>query len=356
MADYNKLINEVKSKLAALNSPDSELKKLYKQAIEQSKTEYNAKQAELLQELKQAENDSSAKSLIKKKNNQQKAESSGLSGAGINAVIDESRKDKLNSEITELEADIAEEQSELDSEYKDSDAKLTVEQEKAIVKEQTSLEKELERLETAKAKASADAIEATEKQAEKEAKEKAEAEKSAKYKPTISAKELAKTLISRFSGKAEALKAYLDELTAENDFDEDYLKDLMFSFKAYGWGADEAVETKPENEKTNSLVDESKLVFESKAVYKDLYEKVYKTFKKQGSRGPNLTEKAAKFAQIGQMDFFYKSTATTDEFEALCKAVNMSDSDIADYYKRVEFFDTHDLKGEKLILGEYLDK
>ncbi|MDD2268306.1 MAG: hypothetical protein PHY15_02000 [Eubacteriales bacterium] len=345
MNNFDARIKKIKEKLYALSSPESELKKLYRKAIDKSRAEFESGIKKAESKAFDKTNSESALSLLGKKNSGIKAEKDGTLEAGVNYALEEARLQKLKETENEISRKTELEKENLLDKHTEEKAVLAEQLTKSEDKARTSLEKELSEVEKQKAKAAEEAAKNAVKAAE-DAKKSEEKQKSEeKYKPTVTAKEFAKNLIERFSGDSEKIKVYVAEISKQYNFDSVYLKDLLFALEAY---------TKPQADKTEKLTDKevNELLEGGEKAFKETYSKVYKTFSDLGEGGLELSKKAVRMGKEAQMDFFYRSSATMEQFESLCKKAELTDAEIKSHADRVAFINGS--TDGKLELGEYI--
>lgn len=345
MNNFDARIKKIKEKLYALSSPESELKKLYRKAIDKSRAEFESSIKKADAKVFDKTNTETALSLLGKKNSGIKAEKGGTLGAGVNDSLEEARLQKLKETENEITEKAELEKEKFLDEYTEEKTVLAKQLTESEEKERLSLEKELSEIEKQKAKAAEEAATKAAKAAEdtKKVAEKQKAEE--KYKPTVTAKEFAKNLIERFSGDSEKIKAYIAELSKQYNFDSAYLKDLTFALEAY---------TKPQAEKAEkpSAKEVNELLEGGEKAFKETYGKVYRTFSDLGEGGLELSKKAARMGKEAQMDFFYRSSETLEQFESLCKKAGLTDAEIKSHADRVAFINSS--TDGKLELGEYI--
>ena len=323
----NDIVQKIKASLAEIGSPDSELRRLYKQALANSKAQLAKAKSALDDESAATKNVMQSAAAVAKKNAGIEAEKQGLLGAGAIDALQKASEQKLSDDIELLQSQVGEQKQLLADKYKAEEEKQSEKLAETEAKEKEKLEKQLLDLEKTP-----------------------QVTNPQKYNPKVTAKELAKSILERYPGDKEKANEFVAGLNELYDFDDDYLRDLGFAIEAYS--IKDTV-----SDSAGAIIPASKikkLVADGEEVFKDAHQKIYRTLSARGESGLSLSKSAVEMAKLSQMDFFYRSSPTMAQFELVCKQAGLSAKEIKDYDERVDFINNH--TDGRLELGEYLKK
>ena len=321
------LINKIKTSLAQLGTPDSELRRLYKQALMNSKAQLEKDTAVLEEKKIAVKNDLQSAAALAKKNAGIESEKRGLIGAGAVGVLEKASEQKMANELELLQETVDEQKQSLIEKQKVQEEKQYQDLIKAETKQKASLEKQLT-----------------------DAEKTVTVTKPPKYNPKVTTKELAKSILERYPGDKEKANEFVAGLNQLYDFDDDYLRDLAFAIEAYSI-KDTVSDSSGVNVATSKL---KQLIAQGEEVFKDAHQKIYRTLAAKGESGLSLSKSAIEMAKLSQMDFFYRSSPTKAQFELICKQAGLTAKEIEEYGQRVDFINNH--TDGRLELGELLKK
>lgn len=321
--EYDSIL-EVKNALGSYSNVTAELEALYKKAKENNISSFENAKKELSTQYAEDKNAAVTKGKLDEKDMNQFLASRGLSTSGesVQAKIDSnisinnslSSLAKVNaSSLSALEQEKHDKENELDTEL--NEKKLNLEQWKAELTAQFTETKS----------SSSGSIDNSSPEEEKPTTE--------TYIPETSAKELAKSILATYAADGKItttlqksyVKQYLNTLSKKEGVDTDYLKELIINLKAAGY-----------TDITDSS-SEATIAAENGAIYyKTAYEQLYGILMK-GNRSTTAAEElAVKQARVLMLDYVYKRCATLQTFEKACAKMQITDSELDEYYTRLD--------------------
>lgn len=178
-----------------------------------------------------------------------------------------------------------------------------------------------------------------------EAETEAEEESTANgFVPNITAKELAKQLINTATEGSNYVNSekhkylvnkYLLELNENYGIDRDYLDDLLFMLRVYGY---------EESSIPQMRIDV--ITYDAIAYYYDACDEYYDKYTVAGMKESRAKAESRKIAANKQIDYIYKQCRNILEFEQCCKAVGISDAKMQEYLSSID-----DTESEAVIGG-----
>ncbi len=155
------------------------------------------------------------------------------------------------------------------------------------------------------------------------------------YTPAMSAKELAKALISTASGGGSSVDSshaqqysinkYLLELTDKYGVSDDYLNDLIFVLRSYGY------EDVGASKRRTDVI-----TYEAITYYYNEYDKYYDNYVKRGMSEGKAHSEAKKTAESAQLEFIYKNSRSTQEFKDCCNDIGINSTAVQAFLNEKE--------------------
>lgn len=371
---YSDSIEALKAGLMQYSENEKKLSELYKQAIANAESGYKAATKQINDQYKRDRNTAHADTVREERNLNNALAARGLGFSG------EAAQTKLNSNIilanrlSELNRGKANAESELLLDLSDKKNALAMdnaEKLRDIQKGRDNLNSSIasilgEREDNANKIQAEKELQASKLQAEKEMleaelkakKEMLEAELSSKNTssgtgnspsgggssgngtsgttlPNISAKELAKQLISTASGgkssidnshaQQYSINKYLLELTEKYNVSDEYLNELIFMLRTQGY---------EDVGEANRRIDV--ITYDAISYYYSMYDKYYNQYIKRGVSESKAASEAKKTASGAQMDYIYKNSRDKNEFKKCCKELGISTTDVQTYLNEIE--------------------
>ncbi len=348
--DYNAYADELRKKISGYSESAEELEKNYKQALEQSRREYESTSADLDSARYAERNEAAAEALKQKQSNDQIFASRGLSNSGESERAAMLGKNALDTEDGVIEKRYTNAMQQADNKRKNADksAYETLKKGKSEISKQIIEAKQ--KLETAEQSAYEQRNEAAYEHAAKE--EAAHDGKNGKYaggdvlsgtskQDLLTEKEMAKNIISACcdgkSVKTETETAYirvmLENLKYEFGFDDDYKADLSRLLASYGY-VDMSL---PEAE--------GRAAAATAADNFDRWVSEYYRSIRNSTQQPNLTayEVARNKAKQLQKEYIYTHCTSTEAAELALKQLGYNYYDIRDFIKEANQSDGYTL-------------
>lgn len=173
------------------------------------------------------------------------------------------------------------------------------------------------------------------------------------YMPDITPKDLAKLMVTNATDdnfitdeKGDYLiNKYLLDMYENYDMDSDYMKELIFMLKAYGY---DQIDLSGMRVKVIS--------HEAKAYYDESYVSNYDRYARAGASEADARSNARASARRSQLEYIRSRVSSLDEFLQCCKNAGISDSEANEYASRYKWTSdtenagkTHGGNGNKLI-------
>ncbi len=381
--DYDTWLAEAKAALDGYSAEQEAIAKLYEQAKQNAAASYDAQKKQLAVQTEQSKNQAAADIKRTERNIGQTLASRGLAFSGENAQTHLDLNLSLQNRLSALERDAAEQSQTLEQEKAKALTELDLahaEARSTSAGKRAELQNQLANI--ASQKASSQTVEIPEKNTETStesgnkgeskppnkltslkgktlgerfkqmleyvANEKGTPKDETAYIPNISARDLAKQLISSAGGNGsvsgyeqqETLALLLDALSAEHDLDATYYDELLLNLRSMGYRPD-----------YTGMVDrEIKAVCkESNAVYTDYYDRYYKMYDMIGHLPAECDQMAGELAVFKQLAYVYERCESIDRFEVAVESMGMED-ELDTFYQKIK------VSGDQYKLGSEIDR
>ena len=352
---YSDSIEALKAGLSQYSESEKQLTELYKQAIANAEAEYKTAVKQVNDQYKRDRNEAHADTVREERslNNMLAARGLGFSGEAAQAKLNsniilsnrlgELNRGKVDAE-TKLSLDLSDKKSALSldnaekirevqkgrddlnakiasiiAEREDNAAKIKAEKEMAEAKLKAEMEMlELE-LNAKNNNSSGNGVGSSGGQAG-----------GSGYTPTMTAKELAKALITTASGGGSSIDGshaqqysinkYLTELTDKYKVSEEYVNDLIFVLRSYGY------EDVGESKRRTDVI-----TYEAITYYYNQYDKYYDLYINRGFNEGKAHTEAKKAAQNEQLEYIYENSRNTYEFKECCNDIGISLTEVTSF-------------------------
>lgn len=340
MSGYDAIIEKLKKKLEGFGSIESEIAQRYEAAKDERKKEYELERAELIKSRDSAISDAATRKLKSEKDIAQIHESRGLTRSG------EAIGEALNRELIEANS-IRDAQKELYEGTKarwdryDNDIRSLDESEKEEKRsEKEKLEDQIFELEKANVKdggSSTSSSGATD----------GDDGDIGDYEPSISESVLATRLFNMFknsdgkltAGGSRELELYLEKLREDNGLSDEYMKNLIFALKSYGYDNANTDEDEGLDGSFDSL---ERAANNSSAKVEDM---MYQFYRGRGATESEAMTAAKKHAIWAKLDVIYRNSVSRDQFIYYARKMGSSMSTIYRYFDRVEDINKYNIDG-----------
>lgn len=347
MSGYEDIISKLKKKLENFGSVESEIAKLYETAKNERTKEYEKARAEIAQKRDDAIRAASINKKKSEKDLSQFHEARGLTSSG------EAINEALNRElieagaIREAKAEHSKNEDALKDSYESDINTLKQNELKNVLDEKEKLEDEILELEKMQLKAN----NGSSNSGSNSNNGTGAIEGSGDYEPTISESVLATRLFNMFKGSDGELTAggkrelelYLEKLREENNLSDEYMKNLIFALKSYGY---DKVSDDEELDGTFDSLERAANASEAKV--EDL---MYRFYRGRGASESEAMTEAKKHAIWAKLDVIYKNSVSREQFIYYARKMGSSMSTIYRYFDRVEDVNKYNIDG-----GIYLKK
>lgn len=355
--DYNTWLKEAKAALDSYSASRQEIASLYRQAKENAKAEYLAQKEQLEKETKRSMNQAATENMKLHRDIDRTLASRGLAFSGENAQTDVDMALNLRGRLAELEDQRTERASALDTGYADTAYQMDL----AYAKENSEAAEKLTDMKMAMASAVKNAQDTKEeavpngetgaeipqpdlkgksfsqkvKLLAQHAKEvQAAKDKASQFTPEISAKELAKQLVSAVGkdgvigsiSQQEALEKALNRLTEANHLSEPYLQELMLNLSSLGYRPDYR------EDEAYGLEDLQKRSYEA---YDQYYDRYYHMYRSAGYDAKQSDGFAGKKALFMQFVYLYTNSRNKEVFENAMSALGYR-NELEEFYKEIQ--------------------
>jgi len=341
--DYDAIINETKKMLENYSSVNDELEELYRRAKEKNTLSYEDAKKSLDRQYKEDRNAAVTKGLMDEKDMQQFLAARGLaaSGESVQAKIDSGLS--VNNALAALSGENLRALSALEQDRLSTESKLDTELAgKKLEQERWEHELaarlvQLEQSEAASTKSSTSGSGNTPDESSNRTEN--------SFVPQISAKEMAKNIISAYSSggriysnlQKSQISLYLNDLEKKEGADPAYIKELLVNLKAAGY-----------TEIPVSAAEATVAANQGESYYKRVYQKLFDIYHK----GNNTLEQAKKLAvnkaKILLIGFLYERCSSISSFEKACGMAGISQEELNEYYRQTDNINEN---GNKLSLG-----
>ena len=322
MSSYDKLIEKLKRKLDGYGSGESEIAKLYDLAKVNRKKQFEAELDAASNERKALVRDAGIKKMKNEKDIAQLQESRGLSASG-EAITEVLNRERIEADmIKSANEGYADSITKLQNGYDGDISKLEFEEAKAEEAEKNKIEGEILELE---------------KQKIKEEKNVGNDAASDIYEPTVSENTLASRLFGMFKGSDGKLTAdgkreldsYLERLREENGLSDEYMKNVLFALKSYGYD-----KVKDENAGYDGSFESlEKLASENASKVEDA---MYQFYRGRGASDGEAMAEAKQHAIKAKLDVIYKHSVSREQFIYLARKMGSSMSTIYRYFDTID--------------------
>lgn len=343
MNTYNDIIEKLKKKLNGFGSVEAEITKRYEAARTNRTKEYESQIGAITKRRDEKIHDAAINKLKSEKDISQIHEARGLTRSG------EAIGEALNREIIEAaavrdaNAEYLKSEDALKSEFDSDINELNVAKQNEISEEREKLEDKILELEIKDAQ-KGDSIDSDGNGGDNDGGTVDE------YEPSISESVLATRLFNTFKnsdGKLTAagsreLGLYLEKLREENKLSDDYMKNLIFALKSYGY--DNGTEDEELDGTFESL---ERLANERSAKVEDT---MYRFYRGRGAHDGEAMAEAKKHAIWAKLDVIYKNSVSREQFIYLARKMGSSMSTIYQYFDRIEDINKYNIDGGIYLL------
>jgi len=359
--DYNELIEQTKKALESYSKADTELEELYRQAKERNNKSYELSKNQLAEQYYEDKNQAASRAALSAKDMNEFLAARGLATSGesvqakldsnmaLNSALSGLAKSNMQS-LTELEKQRLEKESELDMSL--AEKKLELNKQKNTLSDQ--IEQLKKALENSNKSTDDNKSNDNNKSTNSDKKNnngttdnnKTKDDTTEKpYVPSTSAKDIAKNILETFASggkittdlQRSQIKKYLQSLVKNDGVDEDYIKDIVFILKTYGYSdiseayADSVIAAKDAAEYYNKM-------------YNDYYE-IYVRGNRTADKASSMAKSKAKTLML---DYIYERSRTIAAFESAAKQSGVTQAELEEYYQRLNNIMNN---GEKITLG-----
>ena len=334
MSTYKNIIEKLKKKLDGFGSVESEIAKRYETAKAERKKEFDAERISIAEARDAKIRDAATNKLKSEKDLSQIHEARGLTRSG------EAIGEALNRELIEAaavrdaNADFSKSEDELKKRFESDVNELNLAEQKEKQEEREKIEDKILELEVADAKESGDASSSGGGNDDDD-----------EYEPSISESVLATRLFNTFknsNGKLTAdgsreLGLYLEKLREENNLSDDYMKNLIFALKSYGY------ENGFEEEELDGTFESlEQFANERSAKVEDA---MYRFYRARGANDGEAMAEAKKQAIWAKLDVIYRNSVSREQFIYLARKMGSSMSTIYRYFDRIEDINKYNIDG-----------
>ncbi len=348
--DYKELIELTKKALESYSQADEELEALYRQAKERNQKSYELSKQQLAEQYYENRNQAAAKAQLDAKNMHEFLAARGLasSGESVQAKIDSNMalnntlaslaKENMRA-LTELEKAKLEKENELDLSL--AEKKLALNRQKDALADQIEqYKKALEN--SAKQGGSADGGKKGG-SANDDAKDNDKPSEKP-FVPSTSAKDVAKNLVETYGSggkittdlQKSKIKKYLETIAQNDDIDEDYIKNIIFNLKSYGY-----------TDLSDAYADSVIAAEEAANYYNKLYRELYEFFIRGNRTAEKADEMAKSKARSLMLDYIYERSRTLAAFENTAKLAGITQKELDEYYQKLDNI----MDSSKKVLG-----
>lgn len=336
---YTQTVASLKTAIDGYDSEEKKLSELYTQAKQHALESYNAQKAELEKAYLKDRNTAAADVSREEKNYMQFLSSRGLgssgeasqaklnSGINLSNSLSELSRSRLTS-LADLSESYSEKSAEIENDYMEAASDISEKRVSALAKlaeaeaakeaadEQTKLyEESLKNQDTDGGGASDDS-------------------ESGAYVPSVSAKDMAKQIVAlasdgrdtiEYSDQNYTVHRYLEKLKSDYDIDDEYMKNLEFCLKSYGYTGIDGV---------SFLV--QGVADKAEDYYQEMYQKYISFYSQISSDGSYIKRSAREIASDLQLTYVYTHVKTIDEFYKACYLLGFSTARIEEYRKHID--------------------
>ncbi|PKM60996.1 MAG: hypothetical protein CVU97_07475 [Firmicutes bacterium HGW-Firmicutes-21] len=326
--DYDTLIKETKKSLESYSSINTQLEELYRQAKQKNAASYDLAKKDLDEQYNTDRNSAVTKGMLDEKDLHQFLAARGLSSSGesVQAKIDSAIS--VNNTLNELAKQNTRSLSSLEQERLNAESKLDTE----LAEKKTELDKWQTELATKVAELKQKSADSKTVPVSNDKTDPTDTEEKS-YTPAISAKELAKNILSSYStsGKINTalqksyISIYLNQLVNTEGADSAYIKELLVNLKAAGY-------TEVDVSTAEAVISVSK----GKAYYKEVYEKLFEFYHKGNNSMAQAKKLAENKARKMMLDYIYERCSTIKAFETACRQLGVTGNELNEYNARIE--------------------
>ena len=312
--NYNSLIKETKKALESYSDITAELEELYRKAKKSNQASYETARKSLGEQYVSEKNAAAANARLSENDMYQFLASRGLSSSGesVQAKIDSDIS--LNKTLSELAKANAGSLYTLEREKLQKDIEL----ENLLAEKKIDLKKEQIELATKLAEKGVSGNKSST----------SDGNKTDRFVPETSAKELATfSTDGRVTTALQKsyIKQYLNTLYESENIDSDYIKELIINLKAAGYT--DITDTASEAFITSK---------DGQSFYDRAYEQLYSIFIRGNRSAATASRMAREQAKIQMLDYIYQRCTTIEAFEAACRKINITASELKEYYNRID--------------------
>lgn len=336
--DYKELIEQTKKALESYSKADEELEELYRQAKERNQKSYELSKQQLAEQYYQDRNQAAAKAQLDEKNMSEFLAARGLasSGESVQAKIDSNMalhntlsglaKENMKA-LGELEKARLEQENQLDLSLAEKKLELN--------KQKNALSDQIEQLKKAleNSKQSGKTADSGKKSGSTNTGTKDDNDTSEKFVPSTSAKDVAKNLVETYGSggkittdlQKSKIKKHLESLMQNDGVDEDYIKNIIFNLKSYGY-----------TELSDAYADSVIAAEEASNYYSKLYHELYEIYIRGNRTAEKASEMAKNKAKSLMLDYIYERSRTIAAFENTAKLAGVSQTELEAYYQKLD--------------------
>ncbi len=346
--NYNDLIEQTKKALESYSKADAELEELYRQVKERSNKSYELSKQQLAEQYYEDKNQAAAKAKLDEKDMSAFLAARGLASSGesvqtkidsdmaLNKMLSSLAKENIRT-LSELEKERLEKENELDLSL--AEKKLELNKQKSALSDQIEqLKKALENSKQTDSKPATGSSGTGKSGNQSESSEKT-------FIPSTSAKDIAKNIVETYGTEGRItsdlqkgqIKKYLQSLIKNDGVDEDYIKDIVFNLKTYGY-----------TDISDNYADAVLAAEEANKYYDKLYYELYELYIKTNKTAEKASLMAKSKAKALMLDYIYERSRTIAAFESAAKAAGVTQKELEEYYQRLNNIMNN---SEKITLG-----
>ncbi len=332
---YNDAIEQLKNALKSYSDEEDRIKELYAKAKGAINENYarDIAAAERERAEKRAEAEADAKRQIRNTDLTLAARGLAFSGEAAQTRLDSALG--LNKRLAAIDAEHARAENELAKARLESETKADGEEAKRVSdarEGQNRIKSEIAQLEIKREAEQAKAAERERAAAPAAAADTEVSPAENGYRPPVTARVLAEQIINSVNSRGYVTKSWemkkiadkLDNLVKGYEIDKDYLDDLIFTLRAYGY-------TEPKQETRSAL---QILADDAEAFYKSSYATTYAACQMAGFNEDYSTSHAKEKATAKLLEYVYDRVSDAREFRNVCTVLGISGAEANEYLEK----------------------
>ena len=326
---YNDAIESLKNALNGYSEEEERIKELYAKAKSALAVRYagDIAAADRDRLAKRAEAEADAKRQERNSDLMMAQRGLAFSGEAAQTRLDSALA--LNKRLAEIDALHAENRGELAKAQSENLLKTEAEEAKRTAEAQEGKNKILSEIAGLELKRESEQARAANAASAQGAAGSAQENEKIGYLPPVTAKALAEQIISSVSSKGyvsknwemEKIAEKLDSLKKGYEIDGDYLNDLIFTLRAYGY-------TEPERQQKSAL---DKLAEEAETYYRSVYGTNYASYQLAGFPENTADSRAKEKARAKLLEYIYDRVSDARDFRNVCTVLGISNAEANEY-------------------------